>query len=295
MDSEKLQLEIRSVTKKYSAKTVLDRVSLKLEPGIYGLLGPNGAGKSTLMNIIVGVLPPSAGQVVYNGQEIGTFGRKYRSILGYMPQQQLVCPNMSGAEFLSYMAALKDIPKKDRKNLIMWAASQVNMQDEMGKKLNAYSGGMKQRILLASALLNNPTVLILDEPTAGLDPKERIRIRNLISKISENKIVLIATHVVSDIELISRKVILLKAGKLVKADTIANLTSEIRNSVYELVCDMDDVEKLEKKYLVSNITSDGEIARVHLISEHGVDEKCASEAVPSLEDVYLYHFGMERD
>ena len=220
MDSEKLQLEIRSVTKKYSAKTVLDRVSLKLEPGIYGLLGPNGAGKSTLMNIIVGVLPPSAGQVVYNGQEIGALGRKYRSILGYMPQQQLVCPNMSGAEFLSYMAALKDIPKKDRKNLIMWAASQVNMQDELGKKLNAYSGGMKQRILLASALLNNPTVLILDEPTAGLDPKGRDDILDQIAELHKVRgiTIVLVSHSMEDIAKYVERLIVMNHGEAVFDD-----------------------------------------------------------------------------
>ena len=138
-------LEIRSITKKYSAKTVLDKVSLKLEPGIYGLLGQNGAGKSTLMNIIVGILSPTSGQVVYDGQEISALGRGYRKILGYMPQQQSVCPNLSGAEFLAYMSALKDIPKKERKERISWAAEQVNMQNELGKRLDAYSGGMKHR------------------------------------------------------------------------------------------------------------------------------------------------------
>lgn len=240
-------LEIRSITKKYSAKTVLDKVSLKLEPGIYGLLGQNGAGKSTLMNIIVGILSPTSGQVVYDGQEISALGRGYRKILGYMPQQQSVCPNLSGAEFLAYMSALKDIPKKERKERISWAAEQVNMQNELGKRLDAYSGGMKQRILLASALLNDPDVLVLDEPTAGLDPKERIRIRNLISKISENKIVLIATHVVSDIELISRMVILLKGGKVLRNDTISKLTDEISPSVSEVVCDMDEIMRLEEK------------------------------------------------
>lgn len=288
-------LEIRSITKKYSAKTVVDKVSLKLEPGIYGLLGQNGAGKSTLMNIIVGILSPTSGQVVYDGQEISALGRGYRKILGYMPQQQSVCPNLSGAEFLAYMSALKDIPKKERKERISWAAEQVNMQNELGKRLDAYSGGMKQRILLASALLNDPDVLVLDEPTAGLDPKERIRIRNLISKISENKIVLIATHVVSDIELISRMVILLKGGKVLRNDTISKLTDEISPSVSEVVCDMDEIMRLEEKYLISNIVSDGKRAWVRLISDKGIDGWKSAPAVPSLEDVYLYHFGIEKD
>ncbi len=155
------------------------------------------------------------------------------------------------------MSALKDIPKKERKERISWAVEQVNMQNELGKRLDAYSGGMKQRILLASALLNDPDVLVLDEPTAGLDPKERIRIRNLISKISENKIVLIATHVVSDIELISRMVILLKGGKVLRNDTISKLTDEISPCVSEVVCDIDEIVRLEEKYLISNIVSDG--------------------------------------
>lgn len=268
----------------------LNGLDMVLEDGIYGLLGPNGAGKSTLMNILVGNLSPSQGMVCCEGEEIRSMGKKYRRLLGYMPQQQTIYPSFTGWEFLSYMAVLKEVPKKEVRERVCWAAQQVNLQDELRKKLHAYSGGMKQRILLAGAILNHPKLLILDEPTAGLDPRERIRIRNLISSISSDKIVLIATHVVSDVEYISKEVILLSGGNMLRKGCVSTLVDEVRPYVYELEIDVDHLSQIEKRYRVSNILSDGRKARMRVLAKDGMENYRCTHAMPTLEDVYLYHF-----
>lgn len=222
-----MKIEIKQLVKKYGRKEALAGVSMELSQGIYGLLGPNGAGKSTLINILVGNLAPTDGEVLCNGTKIEQMGKEYRRILGYMPQQQTIYPSFSGREFLNYMAVLKEVPKEQICERIEQVAAMVNLLEELEKRLGAYSGGMKQRILLAAAILNDPAILILDEPTAGLDPRERIRIRNLISKLAADKIVLIATHVVQDIEGISKEIILMNQGNIIRKDTIANLTEGI--------------------------------------------------------------------
>lgn len=201
-------------------KLVLDHVSLTLEPGIYGLLGPNGAGKSTLMNIITGNLKPTEGEVRWEGKDIRSLGAYYRSLLGYAPQQQGMYDHFSGLRFLSYMAALKGIPKKVQPGEIRRVLAFVNLWEERKRAVGTYSGGMKQRILIAQALLGDPKCIVLDEPTAGLDPRERVRIREQIRAISGDRIVLVSTHVVSDIEPIAAEILLLKAGKLVDRGTV---------------------------------------------------------------------------
>ena len=208
-------LEISQITKRYKDKLALDQVSLALEPGVYGLLGPNGAGKSTLMNIISGNLRPTGGQVRWEGKEIRALGAAYRSILGYAPQQQGMYEHFSGMRFLSYMAALKGITGKEQPAELERVLRFVNLWDERKRPVSAYSGGMKQRVLIAQAVLGNPRCVILDEPTAGLDPRERVRIREQIRALSGDRIILVSTHVVSDIEPIAAEILLLKAGRLV--------------------------------------------------------------------------------
>lgn len=286
-----MRIEIRDLSKKYGDKSALDHLDMSLDAGIYGMLGPNGAGKSTLMNILVGNLAQSGGEILCEGQDIRKMGKEYRRLLGYMPQQQKIYPSFTGMEFLSYMAVLKEVPKERAKERICWAAEQVNLQNELGKKLHAYSGGMQQRILLAAAVLNEPSLLILDEPTAGLDPRERIRIRNLISSIAAERIVIIATHVVSDVECISNEIILMGAGKMIRKDSIASLTDEIRPYIYEIQADADEIMEVERKYQVSNILSDGHNAKMRVIAGHMPEKYQAVPAMPTLEDVYLYHFG----
>ena len=222
-------LELYEVTKKYKDKLVLQSVSLTLDNGIYGLLGPNGAGKSTLMNIITGNLKPSSGHVNWKERDIKSLDAEYRSILGYAPQQQGFYDSFTGRRFLSYMAALKDIPKKEMAEEIERVLSWVHMQEAADRAIGTYSGGMKQRILIAQALLGEPKLIVLDEPTAGLDPKERVRIRERIAALSEDKIVLVSTHVVSDIEPIAKEVLLLKSGKLLDRGTVESLCSKYGN------------------------------------------------------------------
>lgn len=219
-------LELRNISKRYKDKRVLDNVSLELDNGIYGLLGPNGAGKSTLMNIITGNIKADSGQVLWKGKSIKALGSDYRSTIGYAPQQQGLYDTFTGRRFLAYMATLKGISKREIPKEIDRVLSYVNMKEVADNTIGTYSGGMKQRILIAQAILGNPKFIILDEPTASLDPKERVRIREKISDLSGDKIILVSTHVVSDIEPIAKEIILIESGNIVARDTVKELCTK---------------------------------------------------------------------
>ena len=212
-------LEIRNLSKSYGKKLALNNINLKFDNGLYGLLGPNGAGKSTLMNIITDNLKADNGEILWNGMDYQKLGVKYREILGYMPQQQGLYNGFTGKRFLNYIAVLKDIPKKEILLQIEESAKKVNLQNELEKKINMYSGGMKQRLLIASCILGNPKLIIFDEPTAGLDPKERVRVKKLMQELSSKSIVIIATHIVPDIENIAKEIVILKEGVLIEKNT----------------------------------------------------------------------------
>ncbi len=216
-------LELCDISKRYRDKLVLNGINLTLHNGVYGLLGPNGAGKSTLMNIITGALRPTGGRVLWDGTEIGALGAEYRAILGFAPQQQGMYDAFTGRRFLSYMATLKGIPGREQPGEIDRVLRYVNMSENAGRPIGTYSGGMKQRLLIAQAILGDPKLIILDEPTAGLDPKERVRIRERIARLSEGRIILVSTHVVSDIETIADEIILLKSGEIVGLGTVEEL------------------------------------------------------------------------
>lgn len=216
-------LTLENITKSYRGRTVLREVSLELPCGIYGLLGPNGAGKSTLMNIITGNLVPEKGRVLWDGEDIRSLGARFRSLIGYAPQQQGLYETFTGRRFLAYLAALKGIPGREVGREIERVLAMVNLEDAADRPLRTYSGGMKQRILIAQALLGDPKCIVLDEPTAGLDPRERVRVRERIRAISGKRIILVSTHVVSDIEPIAEEILLLKAGKLVDKGTVGAL------------------------------------------------------------------------
>lgn len=287
-----MELALNCISKTYKKGSVkaLDNFSVTLTPGVYGLLGPNGAGKSTLMNIITDNLNADGGEVVYGGENIKKLGKDYRAVLGYMPQQQGLYDDFTLNRFLWYMAALKGLKKKEAKEKITQLLETVNLTDAAHKKLGSFSGGMKQRALIAQALLNNPEILILDEPTAGLDPKERIRIRNFISEIAEDKIVLISTHVVSDIEFIAKEIILLKSGQLVSHDTCTNLTKEIENKVFEVEINKEELKYFQDNYRVSNLYHNDEKIIVRLVTDIPPENYEIQSVKATLEDLYLYVF-----
>ena len=283
-----MRLSLNAIRKSYNkGKTIaLDRFTAELTPGIYGLLGPNGAGKSTLMNIIVDNLKPDSGEILFNGIRVLKMGKDYRSRLGFMPQHQGLYDDFTGHRFLWYIAALKGMSKQKAKQEIEQLLEVVNLTDSRNKKLGSYSGGMKQRILIAQALLNDPDILILDEPTAGLDPKERIRIRNFISEIAQNKIVLLATHVVTDIEYVAKEVVLLKRGKLVLQGKPAQALEEMQDKVFEVRTAAENLAVLQREYKVSNIAGGTSELTVRIVSDRPPVGWQAKTVRPNLEDVY---------
>lgn len=285
-----MELELCGITKRYKSKLALDGVSLALTPGIYGLLGPNGAGKSTLMNIVADVILATEGTVRYNGAVIQTLGAAYRKKLGYLPQTTGYYKNFTAGRFLHYMAALKGLGGKESIEEAKRVLNLVNLPEQSGKKIGSFSGGMMQRLGIANALLGNPEILILDEPTAGLDPKERIRFRNIISELSENRIVILATHIVSDVEYIAKEIIMLKEGRIIRQGNAASCTQELNGMVWELSCPSGQLHEYEEKYQIINAAATENGLALRLIASERPGEG-AREAEPNLEDVYLYFYG----
>lgn len=285
-----MRLELKDLTKRYSGMTALDHISVTFTPGIYGILGANGAGKSTMMNLLTDNILRTDGEILFDGIDILKLGKDFRRVLGYMPQQQGFYDQMTAQTFLYYMADLKAVPKKQAKAEIENLLMITNLADVRHKRVGGFSGGMKQRVLLAQALLGNPKVVILDEPTAGLDPKERIRIRNFISEISNDRIVLLATHIVSDIESISDQILMMKNGHIVGIDTPEKLLDNVRGKVTELPFE-GDMSGLQERYKVGNVRRRYGQVWVRLV---GDDLPEGGEYVTehlTLDDVYLYYLG----
>lgn len=231
------KLEVIDIGKVYHNKKALDNISFELECGIYALLGPNGSGKSTLINILTGNIKPTSGRVFWNGEEIGKLGRGYREILGYVPQKQALYPDFTVIDFLYYMAALREMPRKTAVKRIADVLREVELAETVNYKIKTLSGGMKQRLLIAQSLLGYPQFLIMDEPTVGLDPRQRLQIRNLIQRNAQDRIILIATHIVSDIEQIASEILLLRNGKL--------LHKKRREALIDEVCRAEGTRTLE--------------------------------------------------
>lgn len=286
-----MELKLEGITKSYNkGKTyAVKDFNAGFTPGVYGLLGPNGAGKSTLMNMITDNIDADSGAITLDGTAIKKMGASYRGLLGYMPQQQGIYDDFTGEKFLWYMAALKGLGRKDSKETIERILTVVNLQADRHKKLKSYSGGMKQRILIAQALLNDPKILIMDEPTAGLDPKERIRIRNFISDISKDKIVLLATHVVSDVEYISKEILILKSGRVVRQGTPQELLEEMENKVFDVLVTPKEREAYEgAEFKIANVAFSADKVCLRVVSDIRPDIGEVHEVRPNLEDVYLY-------
>lgn len=292
-----MNLRITNILKTYGTTVALNRFSATFTPGIYALLGPNGSGKSTLMNILTDNLKADSGEITYtddsgNTENVLHMGVRFREKLGFMPQYPGLYPNFTVERFMWYMAALKGIKKEEAKKQIPEILAAVELDDISKRKIGALSGGMKQRLTLAQAVLGDPEILILDEPTAGLDPKQRIAIRNYISKIAFNKIVLIATHVVPDIEFIARDIIMLKKGVIVDNAPPHELTKKIEGKVWNVPCVESDVQPMQDKFRVTNIARDEDTSEVLLrvlADEQPTDR--SKTVAPTLEDYYLYVFG----
>jgi ABC-type multidrug transport system ATPase subunit len=286
-----MELCLSGIKKSYNnGKTyAVDGVTATFTPGVYGLLGPNGAGKSTLMNIITQNLKTNSGTVTLDGVPIDHMGADYRSLLGYMPQQQTLYDDFTGERFLWYMAALKGLDKKQAKEAVSRTLDVVNLREERYKKLKSYSGGMKQRVLIAQALLNDPKLLIMDEPTAGLDPKERIRIRNFISEVSKDKIVLLSTHVVSDVEFISKEILVMRSGQIRARGTPQSLLDGMNGRVFEVLVTPDEQAAYEGAgYKLSNIMLTQDRTCLRIVSDIRPQIGQVRAVYPNLEDVYLY-------
>ncbi len=294
-----MELELEHLSKTYGTVQALKDITYTFKPGIYGILGANGAGKSTMINLITDNVSrdkgANGGTIKYDGEDILKLGKKFRGIIGYMPQQQGFYEDFSPKAFLRYMAEIKGVKGRNEKGQtvkeqIDELLEVVNLTGVAYKKIGGFSGGMRQRVLLAQALLGDPDILILDEPTAGLDPKERIAIRNYIAQLSRNKIILFATHVVSDIECIADYVLLLKKGEIIAMGTPVELIEKMHGKVAEITCTLDEVGELQEKYHIGNIRQ-----RKNGIALRLVGDELPEEAVPvdeniDLEDVYLYYF-----
>lgn len=285
-----MELKISKLTKQFGDFTAVDCLNITMTNGVYGLLGVNGAGKTTFMRIICTLLQPTSGQILCNGKDIFQMGADYRKLLGYLPQEFGFYPEFTVKDYLLYIAALKGIrpavAKKRVKNLI----AKVGLSKAENQKMKKLSGGMKRRAGIAQAMLNDPPILILDEPTAGLDPNERIRFRNLISELSQERLVLLSTHIVSDVEYIANEIWLMKEGKLLHKGTAEELIHSMTEKVWKCYTNKANVQDLMKQYKISNIKSEAHGVELRII----VKEKPFPDAVmeeANLEDVFLYYFG----
>lgn len=287
-----MKLELRNISKSYGKTKALVDFTADLEPGIYALLGPNGSGKSTLMNIITDNLKMDKGEIIFDGENAKTMGVRFREKIGFMPQYPGIYPSFTVEDYLWYMAKLKGMTNEAARKGIPEVLAAVELTESLKTKVGALSGGMKQRLCLASAVLGDPDILILDEPTAGLDPKQRIAVRNYISQISFNKIVIIATHVVSDIEYIAGNIIILKKGHIHRIAPPAALTAEIDGKVWLAEVSENEVEALQKTVRVTNISKEDAFVRVRILAETSPHPSAVNTA-PTLEDYYLYVFGEE--
>ena len=285
-----MELKIEHLSKQFKDKTAVNDVSTTLTPGVYGLLGANGAGKTTLMRMICGVLKPTSGRICLDGKTIEELGENYYAHLGYMPQDFGFYPDFTAREFMLYMAAVKGLDKQEAKTRTEELLKLVNLHDVADKKIKSFSGGMKQRLGIAQAELNAPDILILDEPTAGLDPKERVRFRNLISDLAKEKIVILSTHIVSDVSYIADTILMMKDGAFLLQEPMATVTDSINGKVWELLVSDREAAEYSSRFSVVNLHHENGKVRLRMIHDT-VPAADAMTVPPSLEDLFMYHFG----
>ena len=287
-----MKLIINNISKEFKDKLAVDKFNVTLNSGIYGLLGPNGSGKTTLMRIIADVSNPSSGDILVNGESKDKLGCKYRDLIGYLPQNVGFYKNFTAEKFLYYVASLKGVDKKIQKSKIDELLKFVNLEKDRKRKIGKFSGGMRQRLGIAQALLNDPKILILDEPTAGLDPNERIRFKNLIANLSKDKIVILSTHIVSDIEFIANEIIVMKEGKLVEKSSLKDILDRVRGKVYTIKVSDRELDNIQDEFKISSMVRTNKEISVRVVadSEPNIKEVEYIEEEPNLEDVFLYYF-----
>lgn len=288
-----MELTFNKLTRKFNDKIAVNEISTKISTGVYGLLGANGAGKTTLMRMICGVINPTSGEILLDNNNIHDLGEEYRDLLGYLPQDFGYYPDFTAKEFMYYIAALKGISTKRAKVKTKELLEMVALSQVANKKIGTFSGGMKQRLGIAQAVLNDPKILILDEPTAGLDPKERVRFRNLVANFAKDKIVILSTHIVSDIEYIADKIFVMKEGNFIMQGTVDELVALAEGYVWECVVDSQEVEKYQSKYCIGNLHHLNDKVKLRIISKEKPMEDALPE-IPTLEDLYLYYFQDEQ-
>ena len=285
-----MKLVFENISKLYGDFSALSEINLSLDNGVYGLLGPNGAGKTTLMRIMTDLLKPSTGRVLLDGKDIAVLGADFRRRLGYLPQDFGFYPNYTAEQYLLYIARLKGLTKFEAKKQTNDLLEMVGLYEKRNQKMKGLSGGQRQRVGIAQALLGDPDILVLDEPTAGLDPEERIRFRGIISNLSRQKTVLLSTHIVSDLEAVANEMILLKKGQVLTVQKPHELLRKLDGMVWTVSVPCENERELAEQYPCSNIMHDGEISVLRMLSREKPHNEAASER-PNMEDMYLYYFG----
>jgi ABC-2 type transport system ATP-binding protein len=290
-----MQLRIEKVGKLYAGEIWgLRDFSLELGPGVLGLLGPNGAGKTTLMNILATVTKATEGQVTWDGTDIARSPQPLRSVLGYLPQEFGVYPNLNAVEFLHYLAAIKGVERREAKRRVSELIRLVGLTEVAKRSLGTYSGGLKQRVGIAQALLNDPQLLIVDEPTVGLDPQERIRFRNLLTELSGDRIVILSTHIVSDVEAVASRIVLVYRGRKLADSTPEELLKSVEDNVWTCVMPSDELVSFRNNHIISGTVRRSDGVHVRVVSESS-PKSGAEKTLPTLEDAYLHHISRAGD
>ncbi len=285
-----MELKIENLTKDFQGVRAVNGITCTMEKGVYGLLGINGAGKTTLMRMLCTLLRPTEGSIYYHGADIFQMGADYRRVLGYLPQEFGYYPDFTVKDYLLYIASIKGVSRAAASRKVMLLLEKTGLSKMKNRRMKKLSGGMKRRVGIAQAMLNDPEILILDEPTAGLDPSERIRFRNLISELASERLVILSTHIVSDIEFIANEILLMKEGKILHSGTLSEVTGKVEEKVFRITVPLQEAESYMKNYKVVNIRTGEGMAQMRVLAAESPHPGAREEEL-TLEDVFLHYFG----